>query len=162
MHRQMTVEKAIKTAIDFERRNYDLFQEAASKAVLSHVRDFFQQLADDEESHVQYLHMKLKEWTTSGEVTLSKLASIFPSKDKIDKSINTSSRELFSNDFQNLPKDIPLLKKVLFVEQEAIRLYQEMIEKLPDYEISLFDPILKIEEAHVELVQSEIDFIEGD
>ena len=54
------------------------------------------------------------------------------------------------------------MKKVLFVEQEAIRLYQEMIEKLPDYEISLFDPILKIEEAHVELVQSEIDFIEGD
>lgn len=160
MLHQMTVEKAIKTAIEFEQKNQNLFEEASEKASLLHVKTFFQQLAEDEKNHVQYLHKKLKEWTSTGAVTLSKLASTFTSKDQIARSIAATSHELLDRELLTQAKDLPLLEKALHAEQEATRFYKELIKKLPETKQRMFDQLLKIEEIHETIVQKEIDFLD--
>jgi len=81
----MTIEEAIKTAIDFEIKIRDTYREAVQQTEDPAGKKIFQTLAEDEQHHVDYLNHKLEEWRSSGKLSPVKLTSVVPPKVLIEK-----------------------------------------------------------------------------
>ena len=81
----MTIEEAIKTAIDFEIKIRDTYRDAVTQTEDPTGQKIFQTLAEDEQHHADYLNQKLEEWRTSGKLSPVKLASAVPPKAVFEK-----------------------------------------------------------------------------
>jgi rubrerythrin len=64
----MTINEAIKTALDFENKVYNNYQQAEKKEKDPKGQKVFHTLALEELSHIKYLEHKLDEWKKSGHV----------------------------------------------------------------------------------------------
>ena len=58
----MTLEKAIKTALEYEEKVRDIYYENAKKFRSETAQKIFTVLGDEEQKHVDYLEAKMKEW----------------------------------------------------------------------------------------------------
>ena len=66
----MTVEEAIKTAIEYETRIRDLYLEALEAATDENGKRIFKLMADEEQHHLNYLNTKLTKLEASGEIDI--------------------------------------------------------------------------------------------
>jgi rubrerythrin len=90
----MNLEKAILTAIDFENKVRALYADAARKAKDEKGKRIFEVLAQEEQTHLDFLHDQLREWRASGKVTPQRLATAVPPQDKIKKGIKALKQEV--------------------------------------------------------------------
>jgi rubrerythrin len=65
----MTLEEAIKTAVDYETRIRDIYREAAEKISDPRGKKILQFLGDDEQHHVEYLLDRLELWGKTGKLS---------------------------------------------------------------------------------------------
>ena len=154
----MTLETAIKTAIEYESRVRDVYSKNVEHISDSVGKRIFQVLADEEKQHVEYLQGKLEEWKKSGKVTVGNLTTAIPSREAIAKGISalkirTSGRDRFG--------EVRLLKKALDMEIAATNFYKKMVDELEPEGRHLFSPFLDIEEGHEAIVQAQIDLVSG-
>ena len=63
----MKIEEAIKTAIAYEIKIRDIYEEAAAAVSDEKGRGIFKALGDDEQHHIDYLEHKLTEFQKTGE-----------------------------------------------------------------------------------------------
>ena len=124
----MTLEEAIKTALDYENRIRDLYRECAEQTKDPTGKKIFRALADDEQRHVDYLNHKLEEWRTSGTVTPEHLASAIPPKQVIEKEA-ARLRVRMATDDRGLKQQ--MLSKALKLEIETSDFYRQMVAQLP-------------------------------
>ena len=68
----MTIEEAIKTAIEFEKKVHALYQAAAEGAGDAIAKKVFATLAEEEQGHVAYLQSRLAEWQKEGRLAPEK------------------------------------------------------------------------------------------
>lgn len=154
----MTLEEAIKTAIEYESHARDVYREAIAQTQDQAGKKIFQALADDEQHHINYLTEKLKQWKETGKITVEKLKSAIPPREKISKAVgelqNRASLEDRGDEKQ-------MLSKALKLEIDASAFYQKLVDEMPDEAKPLFAEFLDIEERHVAAVQAELDYISG-
>ncbi|MBN2430276.1 MAG: ferritin family protein [Acidobacteria bacterium] len=150
----MNIEEAIKTAIEYETKVRDLYQNAVDELKDEHGREIFRRLAEEEQSHVDYLHQKLNQWRTTGTVTAERLKTIVPPKALIQREVSKMAGEMAEIDPDN---DLQMLKKALKLEIETSAFYKTMVNTLPHDHQDLFARFIAIEDGHVSLVQAEID-----
>ena len=81
----MTMEEAIKTAIDYETRIRDIYRDAAEVVSDPVGKRTLQMLRDDEQHHVEYLMDRLELWEKTGKLSYKKLESTIPSVDTIQR-----------------------------------------------------------------------------
>ena len=74
----MTVEEAIQTAIEYEVRIRDIYQEAASAVDEAPGKRIFEMLGKDEQNHVDYLESILEQLHQTGKITPERLDSSIP------------------------------------------------------------------------------------
>ncbi len=79
----ISIEEAIKTAIDYEKKIRDIYLEASEKTSDPEGKLFFKTMGEDEGGHVDYLEDRLERWTKTGELSVEKLDSIVPSAEAI-------------------------------------------------------------------------------
>ncbi len=154
----MTLEEAIKTAINYETKVRGLYKEAAEKAHDEAGKKVFTILGDEEQGHLDYLSARYKEWKDSGHVKIEALGTVIPDKEKIAKGIRTLGEKV-ENVEQS--EELELLKRALQMEKETGEFYQRMVKELDEEGQNLFERFVEIEEGHYAIVQAQIDALTG-
>jgi len=150
----MTVEEAIKTALDYEEKVRDIYYKNAKNFRDSTAQKIFTVLGDEEQKHVDYLEAKLDEWQTTGTITVDKIDTIVPDRAVIDANIEKLEARAAKQDFA---QEVEIFKKALELEVETSNFYKKMVRELPAADQELFTRFVEIEEGHEMIVQAEID-----
>jgi rubrerythrin len=150
----MEIEKALKTAIDYEVKVRDAYYNAAERSKDETGRRIFKVLGDEEQGHVDYLNSRLSEWQKTGKASAEKLETIVPSPKAIRDGVQKLDHHLSKPDGGT---EKELLSKALQLETETSSFYQKMVDEMgPDGD--LFKRFLEIEKGHQAIVQAELDY----
>jgi len=81
----VTIEEALKTAIEYEARVWTVYVDALKQATNKIGRRVFGILASEEQGHLKYLRNRLEEWEKTGSITVENLRTAIPSREAIDE-----------------------------------------------------------------------------
>lgn len=152
----MTLEEAIQTALQFERKIRDIYVEASQAFDDESGRHLFESLAKDEQRHVDYLKDRLSQWRKSGKIQVEELPQSTGIAEKISKALETVKNKL--ND-ENHRLEQQMLSKALKSEIETSNFYQEMVGTMSGDAKEMFGRFLAIENDHVKIVQAQLDYM---
>jgi rubrerythrin len=152
----MTIEEAIRTAIEFENKVHQTYVRATKRAQDATARKVFSTLGTEEEGHVAYLQSRLAEWQKGGCLSAEKLKTILPSAERIKAGL-ARLRSQVAERKGNHEAELDSLRQALAAEEETSAFYVQMVRSLPAEGQELFSRFLEIEEGHAALVQAEID-----
>jgi rubrerythrin len=154
----MNIEEAIKTAIQYEKRVVQVYEEAVRASEDETGKKIFSVLAKEERQHVDYLESRLTEWKATGRVTAAALGTVVPSRERIDEGVRT----LQSRVARKAPEaEMRLLKRALDVEVETSAFYGRVVKELPPEGRPLFERFVEIEHGHQAIVQAEMNAVAG-
>ena len=153
----MTIEQAIKTALEYERKVRDSYLQAAKNSQDDTGKRIFKVLAKEEQQHVNYLKEKLDELNKTGKVKADILDTVVLSEKAIAEGVSKLEK--------HLPKEIKgseqeLLSNALNLEKETSAFYERMVSELGE-EGRVFDRFVEIEKGHVAIVQAEMNYLNG-
>jgi len=151
----MTIEQAIKTAIEYEIKVRDAYLNNVDGIADSIGRRVFEVLGEEEQGHVDFLEARLAEWKESGQVSPTELSSIVPAKEAIESGLKKLDEHLSERDYGT---EREMLKKALAMEQETSDFYRRMVGEMPEGK-ELFQRFLEIEDGHQAIVQAELDYL---
>ncbi|MBN2134571.1 MAG: ferritin-like domain-containing protein [Acidobacteria bacterium] len=154
----MKIEEAIKTAIEYEIKVRDVYEEAVNKTDDETGKRIFSIMAKEENYHVEYLRKKLKDWEEDGVIRPEKLKTAIPSEEKINSDIANLEAKMQEKDYSD---ELLMLHKALEMEDKTMSFYEKVVGELDGEHKQLFANFLKIEKNHKAIVQAEIDQIEG-
>jgi len=152
----MTIEEAIKTAIEFEIRIRDIYREATAAVDDEVGKRIFETLCKDEQHHIDYLQYKLKQLQDTGTIVPERLDSVVPSQEVVNREAE-KIKSLVAKDFLGIRRQ--MLSRALKMEIETSAFYQEMVNELPAEGRALFERFLEIENNHIKAVQFELDYL---
>ena len=152
----MTLEEAIKTALEYEVKIRDAYVDAVKATKDEAGRKIFQQLADDEQRHVDYLERKMNQWQETGSITVEKLESTIPPREVIQREAE-KMRSRVTGEFRGLKEQ--MLSKALQLELDTSNFYRKMVDQMQAESKEMFARFLEIENNHVEAVQFELDHV---
>jgi rubrerythrin len=151
----MTLEEAIKTAIQYETKIRDVYRAAAQKVSEPAGKSFLETMAEDEQRHLDYLLDRLEHWKKTGKLTLPRLETVIPSDESIAKQMGKFKAEI-SKKARGDQKRI--LSRALKVEIETSEFYKEMVGEMTGQSQALFARFLVIENRHIAAVQMQLDY----
>ena len=154
----LTLDEAIDTALEYENNVRDMYKEAATQATEESGRKFFEKMAKEEQVHVTYLKARKKEWTEKGKLNVVPVKTATPTRDRIDEGLGQLAHKLKDYDWT---LELELLRKARQMESETGSFYKRMVRELSEDGAALFSGFLAIEDAHYDLVQSQIEALEG-
>ena len=154
----MTIEEALKTAIQFENEVRDVYRGATDQVADPIGKRVFTVLANEEQGHVDYLENCLARWRASGVVESAQLDTAVPSQAKIAEAAHNVSSGISGMDRAN---EIALLGKALEAERKTSSFYRKMVAELSTEGQKLFERFVSIEEGHLAIVQAELDSLTG-
>jgi rubrerythrin len=152
----MTIEEAIKTAIEYEIRIRDLYLEAVAAVEDDAGKRIFETLGKDEQRHIDYLEYKLDQFQKTGAIETERLESAIPDGESIAQEAD-KIKTLVAKEFLGIKQQ--MLSKALKVEIETSEFYQKMVNELPTEAQPLFARFLEIENNHIQAVQFELDYM---
>jgi rubrerythrin len=152
----MTIEEAIKTAIEYEIRIRDIYLEATAAVDDAVGKGIFETLGQDEQHHIDYLEHKLAQFQKTGVIEPTKLESAVPDQQRINQEAD-KIKSLAAKDYLGIKKQ--MLSRALEVEIETSDFYQKMVDELPADARPLFERFLEIENNHIKAVQFELDYL---
>jgi rubrerythrin len=152
----MTIEEAMKTAIEYEIRIRDIYLEAVAAVDGIAGKKILETLAKEEQHHVDYLELKLVQFQKTGAIEHEKLESAIPDRESIDREAD-KVKSLTAEDSLGIKQS--MLSKALKVEIETSEFYQKMVNELPAEARPLFERFLEIENNHIKVVQFELDYV---
>jgi rubrerythrin len=155
----ISLDEAIKTAIEYEKKVQKVYSDAAAKIADPRGQKIFHQLAGEEAGHVAYLLSRLDEWQKDGHLNIVELPTIVPDKERIAAGRKRLSKSLRGK--HAATSELEYLKRAFELEKETSDFYQRMVSELSGTQRQLFDRFLKIEDGHLAIVQAEIDSLEG-
>jgi len=152
----MTIEEAMKTAIEYEIRIRDIYREAVAAVDVEAGKKIFETLAKEEQHHVDYLEHKLGQFQKTGAIEHEKLESVIPDQKSIDREAD-KVKSLTAEDFLGVKRS--MLSKALEAEIKTSDFYERMVNELPAEARPLFERFLEIENNHIKVVQFELDYV---
>jgi rubrerythrin len=152
----MTIEEAIKTALEYETKIRDIYKEAADKVSDPAGQRILTMLRDDEETHIAYLKDCLELWEKTGRLSVKKLKTIIPPVDVIQKETEKVATHM-PQQIKTGEKEI--LSRALKAEIETSNFYQQMVDEMSGEGQQMFARFLEIEESHIAAVQFELDYV---
>lgn len=152
----MTLEEAIRTAIEYEIRIRDIYLEGAAVIDEEAGQRFLQALGNDEQCHIDYLEQLLVQLEQTGMITAEKLESSIPSREAIDRKAGKVQSQMAEDD-HGLKQQ--MLSKALKMEVETSAFYNQLISDMAPAEKQIFSRFLEIENNHIDAVQFELDYI---
>jgi len=154
----MTIEEAIKTAIQYEKRVVQVYEEASRTSEDETGKKIFAALVKEEQQHVTYLVSRLNEWKGTGRVTAASLGTVVPSRERIEDGIRTLQGRVA----RKAPEaEMRLLKRALDIEVETSAFYGRVVKELPPEGRALFERFVEIEHGHQAIVQAEMNAVAG-
>ena len=152
----MTLEEAIRTAIEYETKIRNVYQEAEAAVDDEAGKRIFKALGNDEQQHIDYLQHRLEQLQNTGKIDPAKLESAIPSRETVNREA-ARVKSLVAKDFHGVRQQ--MLSKALKVEIETSDFYQKMVDELPAEGKALFARFLEIENNHINAVRFELDYM---
>ncbi|UCF72064.1 MAG: ferritin family protein [Deltaproteobacteria bacterium] len=152
----MTIEEALKTAIEFEDQVRDIYHSAMGCISGPVGKRVFRMLAKEEQDHLDYLQSKLYEWKRAGTITAERLDTTIPSEKVIREGISKLGSHIAD---KAQGGELQMLTRALDVEVKTSNFYKNMVRELPPEGQELFAYFVEIEEGHLALVRAEIDYL---
>ena len=154
----MTIEEALKTAIEYETRVWIVYVDALKRATNKIGRRVFGVLASEEQGHLKYLRNRLDEWEKTGSITVENLKTAIPSREAIDEEYKKLNAQMGESPQRS---EITMLTNARNLEMETRNFYKKMVSELSGNGQQLFARFVEIEEGHLALVQAELDAVSG-
>ena len=101
----MTIEEAIKTALEYEARIRDIYQEATAEIDDEVGKRIFETLRKDEQHHIDYLQYKLKQLQDKGTIVPERLDSAIPSQEVVNREAE-KVKSLVAKDFLGIKRQM--------------------------------------------------------
>jgi len=156
----MTIEEAIRTAIEHETKVRNLYAEAAKSAVDAVGKRVFHVLADEEKDHLDHLRGLLSQLRETGQVTEKALATVIPPREAVQHGIQKLRGCLHDRTRSpDVSGELDLLQRALEVEIETRDFYKRMVNELEEQGRRAFARFVEIEEGHRAIVEAEIDYL---
>ena len=156
----MTIEEAIKTAIEYEVKVEQNYRDAAEAVGDESGKRVFSTLADEEKGHIEYLNSRLTEWQKTGNVTVESLVTVVPSGDRIKAGV-VRLKDTIGTKGNMGSVELEWLQRALSLEIETGAIYRRMVSELSNEGQQLFERFVEIEEGHAAIVKAEIDSVQG-
>lgn len=148
--------QAMKTAIDMEKSGHQFFTEAAGKVTNEAGRKVFKRLAAEEIDHM-HIFSKIFTALTSGTDWQRAVAQAEPAR-KVPY-FDEARKQFKAGD---LTVELEYLGKALDLERKAIAFFEKAISDAETAEArSVFERILEEERNHYDLIQAEVDSLNG-
>jgi rubrerythrin len=156
----MTLTEAITLALDFERKVRDHYFRFAKSIQDPQGRRVLEMLGAEEQGHVDYLEFCQADWKKSGKVPNIPLKTVLP---KGKKWIGEAQKKLQARPGKRTAaaNEIEALKMALQYEKDADGFYRQFVRELPESDRGMFTKFLEIEDGHLELVQAQLDSVQG-
>ncbi len=154
----LSIEEAIKTALEYETKVRDVYLEAVEMFKGDIGTRVFGIMAKEEQGHIDYLESRLKEWQTTGSITPEKIETVVPNREQIEVGVKALKNRL---QVQNHETELKMLQKALEVEEETSEYYRKLVNTMEAENQKMFKRFLEIEEGHLAVVQAEIDSVSG-
>lgn len=159
---EITLEEAIKMAIEYETKVRDVYKEAQQQLEDAKGKQVMGALFSEEQGHLDYLNSRLSEWEKTGSLNIEELETAIPSHEVIsEKTQILKDKVSISEDDRRHDMEITMLRKALALEEETSNFYKKMVSELSDEGQKLFARFVEIEEGHLAIVQAELDYISG-
>ncbi len=150
----MNSEQIFMSALDYEKKIRDLYLSAVETIDSDRGKKIFNALAEDEQSHVDFLEHSISVLKSRGRIDMAKLESSIPPKDlyldQIDK-----MREAIPDQILGDVKRV--LSAALKLEVETSEFYEDACNKTDGDINTVFQKLLEIERRHEDVVQMELD-----
>jgi len=154
----MTIEEAIQTAIQYEKKVVQVYEDAARESGDETGKKIFSAFVKEEQQHVAYLESRLTEWKATGRVTAASLGTVVPSRERIEAGVRTLQDRVK----RTAPEaETRLLKRALDIEVETSAFYARVVRELPSEGRELFERFVEIEQGHQAIVQAEMNAVAG-
>ena len=154
----MTIEEALKTALQYEAKVRNVYENAVKEAQDPVAENVFRVLAKEEQEHLDYLHDRLSELRETGAITAEELRSVVPSKEAVAAAVTKLEGAVSERRSEH---ELDLFRAALKVETETSNFYKRMVDELGSEGKAFFSRFVEIEEGHVSIVQAEIDSLMG-
>ena len=134
----MTVEEAIRTAMDYEATVRDVYAAEAALATDETAARVLTLLSQEEQGHLDYLIDRMREWTATGKVRLATLATLIPSSDKLAEVVMNLGQRMAMTEADRASA-LATLRKAEAAERATAAWYQKVVAELPgDVEKAMF------------------------
>ena len=142
------------TALEYEKKIRDLYVEAAVKIDDERGKGIFNGLAEDEQSHVDFLNYSLEQLRANKDIDVNRLQTSIPARKLIDKNIEKMKAEIPKRMLGDIKT---VLNSALKLEKETSAFYKDSRDKSEGAIREILNKFFEIEERHVDVVQIEID-----
>lgn len=153
----MDMRSALTTAVEFEKKVRDTYLASVQKSTSLLGKRILQLMANEENDHVKFLESKLAVLDKIPSPSAEDLSSLLPSKTDLITAAKTLETKL---EGVNTETELALLQKVRDAEVETGAFYKKMVSALPKEGAAFFQRFVEIEEGHLYLVESEIDYLQ--
>jgi rubrerythrin len=155
----VTIEEAIRSALEFETRVRDTYAAAVDKVGPPGARSFFEVMVREEQGHIDYLRYREQEWRKAGILTAEPLPSALASEGWARKASEGMEGDAGGDARTSV---VEHLYAALRLEELVSDHYRELVAGVehPEAE-AMFSHFLEIEDGHIAMVQAEIDFQSG-
>jgi rubrerythrin len=148
--------QAMKTAIEMEKSGHRFFTEASNKVSHEIGRKLFARLAAEEIDHMRTFEKIFNE-VSGGADWKEAMKAVQPRK-RVPY-FDEARKEMKAGD---MAVELDYLKKALDLERNAMQFFEQAMQDAESAEArEIFGRILEEEKAHYDLIQSEIDSING-
>ena len=150
----MNSHEIFSTALQYEKKIRDFYRSAAEMVDDQRGKNIFLSLADDEQSHVDFLNYSLEQLQAKGAIDINRLASPIPTLKQLEPKIDHLKAEIPK---QMLGDIKSVLDSALKLEKETSAFYRDACSKTDGEIKAILEKFLEIEDRHVDVVQIELD-----
>jgi rubrerythrin len=141
-------------AVKYEEKIRDLYRSADQIIDDKRGKKIFRTLADDEQSHVDFLLYSLEQLKANGVIDIDRLVTSIPTVKQLESGIEKLKKNIPN---QMLGDIKSVLGSALILEKETSAFYRDACSKTEGEIKTIFKKLLEIEERHVDVVQIELD-----
>ena len=150
------LEKMITSAIDMESQIYGVYADAVNACEDDAGKRILIMLRDDEHYHMTFLKELLDDLRKTGRMNVAALKTTIPTAGQIADQVEGYKKTMAVEDHGMIQQ---LLSKALKFERQTSDYYRKLVGETDGEVRRLFQQFLDIEDAHVEAVQYELDYV---
>jgi rubrerythrin len=142
------------TALEFENKIRDLYLTAISIIDDERGKAIFKRLADEEQSHIDFLEQSIDSLKNNKNITYEQLKTSIPDTDAIQKNIASMKIQIPEHMLGDLKR---VLSSALKLEIETTEYYQKAFDSTEGDIREIMGTFVEIEQRHADLVRFELD-----
>ncbi len=142
------------TALQFEEKIRDLYREAETLIDDDRGRAIFSTLANEEQSHIDFLENSLEILKNDGEISAEQLTTAIPDAALIASQIDNMKTEIPERMLGDIKR---ILNSALKLEEQTTAFYRDAYNQTEGNIKDVLGKFVEIEQRHTDIVQIELD-----